>query len=641
MSDIIKLLPDSVANQIAAGEVVKRPASVIKELVENSADAGATRIDIVIKDGGRTLIQVVDNGKGMSPTDARMAFERHATSKITTAADLYKLHTMGFRGEALPSICAISQVELRTRPSEDQIGTRLLINGSRVESQKPDMCEAGTNIMVRNLFYNVPARRKFMSSDSVETSHILREFERLALVNNDLQMSIDTGNRRIELRPGNFKQRITDLWRNNLNMKLVKVDVETSMVKIHGYVSRPEYARRRNPLQFMIANGRNMYHKKFHTAILTAYNSLIANDTQPCYFLKIDVDPETVDVNIHPTKHTIKFENEDEIWSILHTAVRSSLGMNAAVPSIDFESDALPVDSHPDLSAAFRPDISVDKDYNPFKQQDVSRKQHDSAGYNPFSKQSKTPSNWEMLYDKFMGDKKGESSSVTQRGMPQNREFEFEITTEPNRDNAVLPELESQDDIAPRCFQYAQKYIITCGREELLIIDQYRAHVRILFEQYMQKMTYEEQVSQGIMFPETIELDETQLAVMRDMEWELKRLGFIFEHDADDEAKVRVTSVPAMLRKGDIADVVYGILDSVHDKSSTVGVAAVDDNGMKRRMALIMARSGAIPRGQRLSADEMEHIISELFALPDPAFTPEGNPVYTKFDVSQLDSFFR
>ncbi len=314
MSDVIKLLPDSVANKIAAGEVVQRPASVIKELVENAVDAGASDIKIYIKDAGRTLIQVVDNGAGMSPIDARMAFERHATSKIKHADDLFRLHTMGFRGEALPSICAISQIEMRTRTQEEQMGSLLLINGSKVEKQEQCVCEKGTSLSVKNLFFNVPARRKFLKSDNVELMNIMREFERLALVNNHIHLSIDTGTRQIDLRQASFHQRINDIWKNNLKMQLLPVEVDTSLVKIHGYISRPEFARRRNALQFLIVNGRNMRHPYFHKGILSCFEGLIASDTQPCYFLKFEVDPSTIDVNIHPTKHEIKFEYEAEIW---------------------------------------------------------------------------------------------------------------------------------------------------------------------------------------------------------------------------------------------------------------------------------------------------------------------------------------
>lgn len=367
MSDIIRLLPDSVANQIAAGEVIQRPASVIKELVENAVDAGATDIRIFIRDAGRTLIQVVDNGKGMTETDARMAFERHATSKIAQADDLFTLHTMGFRGEALPSICAIAQIELKTRTADDQIGTRLVINASKVEMQEPSLCEPGSNIMVKNLFFNVPARRKFLKSDSVETANIMREFERLALVNNNIRLSIDRDGKTLDLRPGSFKQRIADIWKNNINLQLLPVEVDTSLVKISGFVSRPENARRRNALQYLIVNGRNMRHPYFHRAIISCYESLIPSDSQPCYFIKFDVDPQTIDVNIHPTKNEIKFENEQQIWPILVAAVRASLGKFAAVPSIDFTDEALPLEPLRSGETPSAPQIDLPGGYNPFE----------------------------------------------------------------------------------------------------------------------------------------------------------------------------------------------------------------------------------------------------------------------------------
>ncbi|MDE6255095.1 MAG: DNA mismatch repair endonuclease MutL, partial [Muribaculaceae bacterium] len=343
MSDVIRLLPDSVANQIAAGEVIQRPASVIKELVENAVDAGATDIRIVVKDAGKTMIQVIDNGCGMTETDARMAFERHATSKIRSADDLFALTTMGFRGEALPSICAISEVEVKTRTKDAPMGTRLLIEGSKVVAQEPVMCEKGTVFTVKRLFFNVPARRKFLKSDNVELSNIMREFERLALINNKIRLHIDTGNREIDLRAGTLKQRIADIWKNSINMQLLPVNVDTSLVKIEGFISRPEFARRRNPLQFFFVNGRHMRHPYFHKGVLGCFENLIASDTQPCYFIKFTVDPQTIDVNIHPTKNEIKFEYEQQIWPILTATIKAALGKFSAVPSIDFDTDALPI----------------------------------------------------------------------------------------------------------------------------------------------------------------------------------------------------------------------------------------------------------------------------------------------------------
>ena len=373
MSDIIKLLPDSVANQIAAGEVIQRPASVIKELVENAIDAGATSIEIVLKDAGRTLIQVIDNGSGMSETDARLAFERHATSKIRNADDLFALHTMGFRGEALASIAAIAQVELRTRMKDAPMGTHLCINASQCESQEPDYCPSGCNFMIKNIFFNVPARRKFLKSNQVELSNIVREFEKLALVNYTTEFKLsNNGNMMYQLMGGDsFKQRIVSIFSKSLSQQLIPIEAETSVVKIYGFVSRPENARKRNYLQYLFVNGRHMRHPYFHKAIIQCFDQLISADSQPNYFLHFSVDPETIDVNIHPTKSEIKFENEQVIWQILFAAVKETLGKFSAVPTIEFDTEGdieIPVGNTDDVEM---PEIEFDPNYNPFAPQSV------------------------------------------------------------------------------------------------------------------------------------------------------------------------------------------------------------------------------------------------------------------------------
>lgn len=648
MSDVIRLLPDSVANQIAAGEVIQRPASVIKELVENAVDAGATDIRIFIKDAGRTLIQVVDNGKGMSETDARMAFERHATSKIAAAADLFTLHTMGFRGEALPSICAISQVELKTRTEDSPIGTRLVINGSLVETQEPCVCERGVNIMVKNIFFNVPARRKFLKSDNVETSNVMREFERLALVNNNIRMSIDTGTRVIDLRAGTFKQRIGDIWKNNLDLHLLPIDVDTSLVKINGFISRPEYARRRNPLQYLIVNGRNMRHPYFHKAIMNCYDSLIAADTQPCYFLKFEVDPSSIDVNIHPTKNEIKFEYEQEIWPILQASVKAALGKFGAVPSIDFNTDVLPVDPLPQGEIPDRPQLDIPDDYNPFAVETpgkfdgadfVGRKGRDfGRSARRHTGEDDVPKNWDTLYEKFMERTRGTDSA----DKPWNDDSDmFPDTKEAGAagpDEGVLPEMEEQT-VGAFCVQHAMRYIITSSREGLIIIDQHRAHVRILYEEFVRKVEQGEQVAQRLMFAESIHLDPEHQGALAEVSDELARIGFVIEYEEDDKWKIK--AVPAMLKDIDFRDVILRILESVMEDGVNYGAegkAAIDLHG---KVALVMARSAAIPGGKRLSSDEMEHIVGELFTLPDPAYTPNGNRIYTVLDEHRLDSMFR
>lgn len=608
MSDVIRLLPDSVANQIAAGEVIQRPASVIKELVENAVDAGATDIQVVVKDAGKTLIQVIDNGCGMSETDARMAFERHATSKISKADDLFTLRTMGFRGEALPSICAISEVEVRTRTAGSQVGTRLVILGSKVTAQEPCVCDKGTVISVRKIFFNVPARRKFLKSDNVELSNIMREFERLALVNNNIRMHIDTGVRTLDLRAGSLRIRIEDIWKNNLKSDhLIPVDVDTSLVKIEGFVSRPEFARRRNPLQYLIVNGRNMRHPYFHKAIVSCYDSLIAADTMPCYFMRFTVDPSTIDVNIHPTKNEIKFEYEQQIWPILVSAVKTALGKYSAVPSIDFSIDAIPLHPARQGEEVPEPRVTYRDDYNPFTQPGRDRR-------------VRIESDWEKLYSNFA-----------------ERRQEAEPMPEPAPDIFSGPSQipgDQPDMSASVCIQFAEKYIVTSTREGLLLIDQHRAHVRILYEDFLQRLERSEAVAQTQMFPETVELDESQQAALGDITGDLRRLGFTLEYESD--RKWRIMSVPALPSGPEPRDVILRILDSIADDTANYGKEGDVGATLRERMALVMARSAAIRRGQRLSAAEMESVITSLFSLPSPSLTPDGHPVYTALDEHRI-----
>ncbi|MBD5205899.1 MAG: DNA mismatch repair endonuclease MutL [Bacteroidales bacterium] len=628
MSDVIRLLPDSVANQIAAGEVIQRPASVIKELVENAVDAGATDIQIVIKDAGKTLIQVVDNGVGMSETDVRMAFERHATSKIQNADDLFTLHTMGFRGEALPSICAISEVEVRTRKADSAMGTRLLILGSKVIEQEPVVCDTGTVISVRKIFFNVPARRKFLKSDSVELSNIMREFERLALVNNNVRMRIDNGVRNIDLRPASLRLRIEDIWKNNLKSDhLIPVDVDTSLVKIEGFVSRPEYARRRNPLQFLIVNGRNMRHPYFHKAILSCFDGLIASDTQPNYFMRFNVDPSTIDVNIHPTKNEIKFEYEQQIWPILVSAVKTALGKYSAVPSIDFSVDAIPLDPVRDGENPIAPNVSYRGDYNPFKSERPSS--------------SRVNSNWDKLYEAFFhkSDIRADVDFIHNDDDRQ-RNFSNDSNIE-QAENGPLPHIfedQSQSDITSVCMQFAGKYIVTGSRDGLLIIDQHRAHVKILFEEYLGRFERTDFISQPLMFPELISLDSMQQAALKEVESELGRIGFSIEYDSENTW--RISSIPAIIKQSEARDVVLRILDSVTVDSENYGKENDISASLSRRIALVLARSAAIRRGQKLSPTEMESLISALFVLPDPAFTPNGNLVYTVLNEDKIIHMF-
>ena len=625
MSDIIRLLPDSVANQIAAGEVIQRPASVIKELVENSIDAGATSITIILKDAGRTLIQVIDNGCGMSDTDARLAFERHATSKIRKADDLFSLSTMGFRGEALASIAAIAQVDLRTMLKGESIGTRLIINGSKVESQEPEACAPGSNLMVKNLFFNVPARRKFLKKDSVELSNIMREFERLALVNIGVDFTLISNDVTLHsLRRASFKQRITDLFGKSLQKQIIPLDTDTSIVRINGFIGLPENARKRNQLQYLMVNGRNMRHPYFHKAIMQCYERLITPDVQPNYFINLTVDPETIDVNIHPTKSEIKFENEQAIWQILTAAVRESLGRFNAAPAIDFDvEDApeIPVFS-PDSAADH--DVELDDDYNPFAPPTRATRQSslsavpdsgDGDDFAPsmnFSRPSERFQDWEKLYDDFVRKRDdGYASMVESKvNMP---EIELQMESEAPA-NATL--------------QLKNSYILTSSRDGLMIIDQHRAHKRILYDSYLEKVREKSMVCQNTMFPEVLELSPAQNAVLTDIASSLEELGFAIAPLGDNSWSI--TGVPSILNGVNPRDTLLGMIECVTETGEDLA------SSLHERIALSMAGSSAIRRGQVLSSAEMDKLISDLFRLPTPARTPDGKVIFTIVSLDDI-----
>lgn len=640
MSDVIRLLPDSVANQIAAGEVIQRPASVIKELVENSIDAGATSITIILKDAGRTLIQVIDNGCGMSDTDARLAFERHATSKIRKADDLFSLSTMGFRGEALASIAAVAQVDLRTMLKEESIGTRLIINGSKVESQEPEACAPGSNLMVKNLFFNVPARRKFLKKDSVELSNIMREFERLALVNIGVDFTLISNDVTLHsLRRASLKQRIADLFGKSLGKQIIPIDTDTSIVRLNGFIGLPENARKRNTLQYFMVNGRNMRHPYFHKAVMQCYERLISADEQPNYFINITVDPETIDVNIHPTKNEIKFENEQAIWQILTAAVRESLGRFNAAPAIDFDVDEapeIPVFS-PDESAI--PEVELDEDYNPFATGARSSKisslstfsDDDEEPYNPQTVPTdgmpggKTGASspavrhrtshfqdWEKLYDDFVKKRDdGYASMVESKVNHPERELDLDS---PSPSSATL--------------QLKNSYILTPSRDGLMVIDQHRAHKRILYDSYLAKAREKSFVSQTTMFPEIVELSPAQNAILTDIAAELEELGFVIAPLGDNSWSI--TGLPSILTGSNPRDLLLSMIESITESAGNLA------DSLHERIALSMARSSAIKRGQPLTTAEMDKLISDLFRLPTPARTPEGKSVFTIINLDDI-----
>ncbi len=633
-NDIIRLLPDSVANQIAAGEVIQRPASVVKELVENAVDAGASTIKIILKDAGRTLIQVVDNGSGMSDTDARLAFERHSTSKIRNAADLFALSTMGFRGEALASIAAVSQVELRTMRRDDNIGTRLCINGSKVESQEPEACTPGTSLSVKNLFFNVPARRKFLKKDSVELANIAHEFERLALVNPNHELLLMHNDSIMhQLVPGSLKQRIGQLFGKAVERQLLPVETATSLVKINGFVGLPEGARKRNWLQYFFVNGRNMRHPYFHKAIMACYDKLIGPDVQPNYFINFEVDPATIDVNIHPTKNEIKFENEQAIWQILEAAVRESLGKFNVAPAMDFSADEVPE------IPAFAPNLTGGLDigenpvdYNPFEQtQQVSnpvavRSSHIGGGVKSsalnWKKDTKaTFDDWDKLYSRWNGSEDSGSGSQ-----------ELTLSSMPAEEQPEEKELfdDSQSHIADfnSVIQFKNKYILSPARSGLLIIDQHRAHVRVLFERYLKEVKSSTHATQSLIFPEVINVTPAQEVTLTDIQPRLAEIGF-------DLAKISkgnwaINGLPAIIAESNPIELLSGIIDTI----ATRGTDAKDE--IERDIALSMAKSTAIKSGQNLSAEDMEHLMSDLFSLPTPTYTPDGLLVLKIIDTETL-----
>ena len=624
MSDIIKLLPDSVANQIAAGEVIQRPSSVIKELVENSIDAGADDIHIILKEAGRSLIQVIDNGKGMSATDARLAFERHSTSKITCAEDLFSLHTMGFRGEALASIAAISQLELKTCRKEDSIGTKLLISASKCEKQEPEMCPVGANFIIKNLFFNVPARRKFLKSNQVELSNIIKEFEKLALVNHNVSFTLVHNDTTIyKLLGGSFKQRIIDLFGRSLDMQLIPLKLETSLIKIDGFISKPENSRKRNALQYFFVNGRYMRHPYFHKAVLTSYDELIANDVQPNYFLNFTVEPESIDVNIHPTKTEIKFENEAPIWQILSAAVKETLGKFSVVPSIDFDTEDAPeIPAFTNDTECTKPNIDFDPTYNPFE---VSKSKVNS-GYR--SQMPNSLKNWEIL---------GEGFTKSKIYQPDEEPLSPEPMVElPIKDNFISSSIfsDNADEVKNNiiCFQLNGKYIVSSVSSGIILVDQHRAHVKVLYERYLKQIERDEIVSQGIMFPVMLHLTPAQGAVMGEITDGLNKLGFNLSHLGGNDWTVN--GMPTGVEKLDIEDTILQVIDEVNEGGKELSAKLFD------KIALSVARSGAIPYGKKLSNSEAEALVEDLLALPDPNYTPDGKKVINTLSLEQINKMF-
>ena len=659
MSDIISLLPDSVANQIAAGEVIQRPASVVKELVENAVDAGAITIHVIIVDAGRTSIQVIDDGKGMSETDARLSFERHATSKIRKADDLFALHTMGFRGEALASIAAVAQVELLTRMADDEIGTRIQIAASKVVSQEPAAAPVGSSFKVDNLFYNVPARRKFLKSNATELSNILQAFERIVLVYPDIHFILHHNGAELQnLKPASLRQRITDVYGRQYSQDLLPVEVQTTLCNITGFVGKPETARKKSGHDFFFVNGRYMRHPYFHKAVITAYDRMIPEGMQVPYFLYIDVDPAAVDVNIHPTKTEIKFENEQAIWQVLTATVRDALGRFCDVPAIDFDVQGkpdIPV-FDPSRDSIAVPKVNYNPDYNPFRSHSES---HSGSDFSSVNKKN-VPSDWEQLYDianaspfsSVEGDLQSPSLFPTDDSASSGN-HNSQLSTL----NSQFQTLNSQFDPSPLHYQYKGCYIMTAVKSGLMIIDQHRADVRIRYERYLQQLENHTVATQQMLFPESVRFSPAESVILQQILPSLTAIGF----DLSDLGgnTFAINGIPAGLEGIDPVTLLQQIVADAQDHSfcdDSEGLANISSINNKlsarpegtlalartinKNIALSLAQSVAVPYGQVLSNDEMEQLVNELFACSNVNYTPNGKPILSILPQTDIERLF-
>lgn len=599
MEDIIHLLPDSVANQIAAGEVVQRPASIVKELVENSLDAGATLIQVLVIDGGRTSVQVIDDGKGMSETDARLAFERHATSKIIKASDLFALTTMGFRGEALASIAAVAQVELKTRRPEDELGTFIRISGSKVEQEEPIACPVGSNFSVNNLFFNVPARRKFLKSNQTELSNVAADFERIVLTHPEVHFELyNNGVEMYKLPQASLRQRIVDVFGKKINPDILPIEVETSLVTITGYVAKPETSKRRGSHQYFFVNGRYMRHPYFHSAVIHAYEDLIPVGERVSYFIYLSVEPSTIDVNVHPTKTEIKFDNEQPIWQVLTATVREALGKYSNVPTIDFDTQDKPDIPVPGLLTDIpQPPKAVSTDYNPFRSSSSNRQPNVEG--------------WESLYvDNIVKQKEPLQQTLWNEN----------------------PQVEKPDLSTPH-FQYKGRYIVKPTPSGIMLIDQHRAHVRVLFEQYMENLFQQQGVSQGTLFPEIAQFTKQETLTLEDIQADLESIGFELTNLGG--GSYSITGVPSGIEGVNPIKLLHDLVASAMETGSSV------KEKVHKAIALTMARAAAIVYGQVLSDEEIKLLLERLFDLSTPKFTPDGMVVYVVVDNTTIDKQFK
>lgn len=694
MSDVIRLLPDAVANQIAAGEVIQRPASVVKELVENAIDAGAHHIDVLVVEAGKTSIQVIDDGKGMLETDARLAFERHATSKIREAADLFALQTMGFRGEALASIAAVAQVELRTRREEEEVGTLLCIAGSKVESQEVVACAKGSSFSVKNLFFNVPARRKFLKSNQTELSNILAEFERIALVNPDVSFTLHhNGTELFNLPAIPLRQRIMGVFGKKMNQNLLSVKVDTTMVRVSGYVGKPETARKKGARQFFFVNGRYMRHPYFHKAVMEAYEHLIPAGEQVSYFIYFEIDPAHIDVNIHPTKTEIKFENEQAVWQILAAAVKECLGKFNAVPSIDFDTEGrpdIPAFEASPFEGLQPPPTACNPTYNPFQASsgggsgsisrsssgggfgheavweaaalggpaagetvdretassyDVFGRSAGTGSYDAFSRSAYgngSSSHWEPFFEGL--EHPAASAPLPDRMLEPAEEIYGEgeagkwtpVTDGPLEYTGLYPVAEEAApaiETTGQHYQFKGRFILTSVKSGLMIIDQQRAHIRILYEQYMNQISRHQGASQGMLFPDIVQFPPSEEAILQEIMDDLSFLGF--ELTALGGGSYAINGVPAGIEGLNPTELVQNLVHTAQEK----GVQVREE--VQSKLALSLAKAAAIVPGQILTNEEMTGLVDGLFALATPNYTPDGKTVLSVIQEVDLEKLFK
>ncbi len=621
MPNIIQLLPDHVANQIAAGEVVQRPASVVKELLENAIDAKATDVKLVVKDAGKTLIQVIDNGVGMGVTDARLCFERHATSKIRHAEDLFDLHTKGFRGEALASIAAIAHVELKTKQDQEELGTHIVIEGSKFVSQEAAVLPKGTSFLVKNLFFNIPARRNFLKSDVVEMRHVIDEFQRVALAHPSIYFTlIHNGSEMFNLPSSNYRQRIVNLLGGKTNEKLVPVTEDTEIVKISGFIGKPEFAKKNRNEQFFFVNDRFIKSAYLHHAIMSAYEGLLKEGNQPSYFLYLQVPPNTIDINIHPTKTEIKFDDEQSLYAILRSAVKHSLGQFNVAPVLDFDRD-------PNLDTPYEykgkesemPAIQVDSNFNPFADGAITTVTKKSGGgsyaSNLFPK--KETVSWESLYVDLKSDTE-EVASIS---------FESEEVT-----GNLFQNDEKEEEIASKTYQFHKKYIISSIKSGMLVVDQNKAHQRVLYEQYLANITVKTAPSQQLLFPLELYFSFEELDFLKELKPSLENTGFVF--DKIDKESVLISGIPVTVQESEVSIVLEELISNLQNE--------VPENtfSLNDGIAKSMAKSLAVKTGTILTERERENLVNALFACKEPNISPFNRPTFVTLSVEDLDKKF-